>query len=261
MVLLRSLLFNNRLVRDLKIGQTDLNFKMSSAVSGRNLLRLNHEKQRQIHKQASDTCLDSIIFSKQNIEENLGNNESLQISPLRSDDEDTFSKGFVTNEIQKNDIIEALDLCEAVMYCKEDENRNSIIKESPVIINSTEMCEVTATEITERKTKKKKSAVHTFRNFVRATIITLPSETKDWLNKQPSECLPEAESLPHEECSSPAKTPSVPRRKKLSSVVTRTKKNRSRIHNEGASLWTPMVRRYLLISVICFFIFDAIFYI
>ncbi|XP_065670599.1 uncharacterized protein LOC100215916 [Hydra vulgaris] len=218
MVRSRTFLFDNRLINNLKLDMTDI--KVSSNISGRNLLRFHPDKQRE---KISDASFNGIIFVNQDNSVSLSNNESPQMSPFKQNEENAFNN-FATNKVPETDIVESLDICESVICGKEDENSNNIIKEDHVIVN-----------------QKKKSAVHSFKNFVRGTIIPMPSETKEWLGKQPSDCAIEMENcVSNKEQSSSIKTEDVPRRKKLSSVINRNKKTRSRIHNEGASLWTPV---------------------
>ena len=143
-----------------------------------------------------------------------------------------------------------------------DENRNSVI--NAIDLNSTDVCEVTTTEITERKTRKRPSAIHTIRNLVRATVITsssgetskpstLPSPTAT-PNIATTISTPSDLNDPHNthlrEIDSNVTTDKVKVRKKKTSLTIGAKKNRKykrnrrsrAIQNEGASLWTPLVR-------------------
>ena len=118
-----------------------------------------------------------------------------------------------------------------------DENRNSIIEAQTIDFIPTNICEVTTTEITERKTKKKTSALQNFRNLVRTTVVTL--ETNSQADANTASCSNNGQG---EE-----KVTSRKQRKNKGLAKYRKKKNRrSRvIPNEGAPLWQPMVIIYI----------------
>jgi len=121
-----------------------------------------------------------------------------------------------------------------------DENRNSII-ESAVDLSPTNICEVTSIEITERKTKKKASAIQNFRNLVRSTVVTLDSNSTPDVSA--TTVSVSRENLEHTVSLSNGNKKDHRRRKGIGHALYRKKRHRrSRaIPNEGAPLWKPEV--------------------
>ena len=154
-----------------------------------------------------------------------------------------------------------------------DENRNSVVIEAAQTIDftPTNVLEVTTTEITERKTKKKTSALQNFRNLVKATVVTLESsshseQTSDHprprtisssSNKDASTNCGRAAGGGLGQNTEDKKATTRKNRKKGGLARYRKKKNRrSRvIPNEGAPLWQPMVKIIVFFQPKIFFHF------
>lgn len=134
---------------------------------------------------------------------------------------------------------------ERILKCYSDENRNSLIEPNVPIVQvdlcPTSVCEVTTTEITEQKTKKKSIAMNTFRNLVRATVVSNPVKSLS-SHHSPDDQL-------HDNGNKEEK---VPRKKKTSLTKYKIRKRTRRtkdIYNEGASLWKSMVMFFLRFNI------------
>lgn len=119
---------------------------------------------------------------------------------------------------------------------KLDCNRNSIIGTED--IHPTDVCEVTSTEIQE-KTAKKKSAINSLRNLVKATVIV----TNPLSNTNNNNKCSNTKQI-NDDCVDITKgtNDKFVRRKRLSIIPRKKRNRRSRaIQNEGQSLWKPTV--------------------
>ena len=183
--------------------------QMSGRVGGRNLLGLNVD----LDKRSSLIADDG--------EDNSDETAARALSPAEYSDLKTPSG--------------------TIIKLTSDENRNSII-EAAIDLSPTNVCEVISTEITERKTKKKVSAIQNFRNLVRSTVVTLDSNSTPDVSST-------SVSGSRENLQQDATNPGVGnkkdhrRRRKIGHALYRKKRHRrSRaIPNEGAPLWQPEV--------------------
>ncbi|XP_066916859.1 rho GTPase-activating protein 6-like [Clytia hemisphaerica] len=216
------------------------NEQMSNRRGGRNLLGLNVDIT--VEKQQTTTC---------------GDNNTSSTNACVKDTKCT-SNDYPPIETPSGTILK---------FISSDENRNSLIEtQSNTIdhLSPTNVCEVTATEITERKTKKKSSAIQNFRNLVRTTVVTLEANHQFMNTSNSPNKTPESPSS-----STPSKTNSTnhhrnhhhqrtdskkdtqndshrhhherKHRKKGLAKYRKKRNRRSRvIPNGGASLWQPM---------------------
>ncbi|XP_057313021.1 rho GTPase-activating protein 6-like [Hydractinia symbiolongicarpus] len=123
-----------------------------------------------------------------------------------------------------------------------DVNRNSIV-DKPICITPEDICEVTSTEITERKIRKKNSAINSFRSLVKATVISSELNKTSQNQDSGSKTSPVTKARSADDNKKEIK---ISNKKKISTSSRdkklRKKRNRrSRaIPNEGASLWAPI---------------------
>ena len=125
-----------------------------------------------------------------------------------------------------------------------DENSNTVV--DPVDdIEGTDVLELTTTEIQEKKVKKKSSAMNSFRNFVKGTVVV--SSTNDKTPNSPTTSSKNAAAttkgdkidMSNENTEDKDNT-KFSRKKRLSFRKKRVRRSRA-ITNEGLSLWTPLV--------------------
>lgn len=194
---------------------------MSGKVGGRNLLGL-------------------MVDDGERRNSNYSENNDHPASSTHQDDIEISSNTFIENSSSSSGTI---------LKFTSDENRNSVIEAQPIdYIPTSNICEVTTTEITERKTKKK-SPLQNFRNLVKTTVVTLETNS----SQSDANIASQQPSCSNNGQADDSKMTNRKQRKNKGLAKYKKKKNRrSRvIPNEGAPLWQPMVTIFVYSSLLC----------